>query len=193
MLKKFVMITALLLGLSMTMPLIAKSSWNYTGHITALDPTSITVFEKQYKEHLKLAFDDHTTITHWIREKPYVRTTQYLTPSALKFGGLVRVRMRDTEQVADAIEVASDVKTTFSGRVKAFDGTSLSVYSKDMDVVTLNYGNDTDFRQLFTVKPWIRPAVHLSSTDLKVGAYVIMYSSKAGALTADRVEIVLEK
>jgi hypothetical protein len=172
-------------------PLTAKSSWNYTGHITALDATSITVFGNQYKEHLTLAFDDHTAITHWIREKPYVRKTQYLTPSALKFGGLVRVRMRDTERVADAIEVASDVKTTFSGRVKAFDGTSLSVYNKDMDVVTLTFSNDTAFRELFTVKPWIRPAVHLSSADLKVGAYVIMSSSKPGALTADRVEIAL--
>jgi hypothetical protein len=181
--------TALLVSLGMTMPLAAKSSWRYTGHITALDGASITVFDHQYKEHLTLAFDDHTSISHWIREKPYVRKTQYLTPSALKFGGFVRVRMRDGERIADAIEVASGVKTAFSGLVKAFDDTSVSVYNKDMDVVTLKYGQNTVFRELFTVKPWIRPAVRLSASDLKVGARAILFSSGPGSLTAERVDI----
>jgi hypothetical protein len=192
MLKKLMMVTALLVGLGMT-PLTAKSSWNYTGHITALNGTSITVFDQQYKEHLTLAFDDHTSFTHWIREKPYVRKTQYLTPTALKFGGLVRVRMRDGDRMADAIEVASDVKTTFSGRIKAFDDTSVSVYNNDMDVVTLTYGHDTAFRELFTVKPWIRPAVRLSTSDLKVGARAILFSSAPGSLTAERVDIAREQ
>ena len=189
MLKKLSVATALLVGLGMTMPLTAASSWKYAGYITALDGTSITVFEKDSGEHVKVAFDDNTSISRWIREKPYVRKMAYLAPSALKFGGLVRVRLRDAERVADAIEVASDVKAAFAGHVKAFDATSLSVYDKDMDVVTLAYGNDTKFVELFTVKPWIRPDVRLSSNELKVGAYVIMYSSKPGALTTDRVEI----
>ena len=193
MLKKLMMTTALLLGLGMTLPMAAKTFWNYEGYITARDATSITVFTADYKEHVKVAFDDHTAMSHWIREKPYVRKTQYLTPSALKFGGLVRVRLRDAQRVADAIEVASDIKAAFSGRVKAFDETTISLYDKDMDVVTLTYGKDTAFRELFTVKPWIRPDVRLSSNDLKVGAYVIIYLSAPGAATTDRVEIALNK
>jgi hypothetical protein len=188
MLKKTLIMTALFLGLSLSIPLDAKISWNYTGWITARDATSITVFDK---EHVKLALDDHTTITHWIREKPYVRMTQYLTPSALRFGGLVRVRTRDGGRIADAIEVASDVKKTFSGRVVAFDDTSLSVYDEDMDVVTLKYGKATAFRELFTVKPFVRAAVVLSPSDLKIAALVTMYSSKTDPLIADRVEIAI--
>ena len=193
MLKKLLAATALLVGLGMTMPLGATSAWKYAGHITALDGTSITIFDKDSGEHVKVAYDDNTSISHWIREKPYVRTMEYLTPSALKFGGLVRVSLRDAERVADAIEVASDVKAAFAGHVKSFDATSLSVYDEDMDVVTLAYGNDTRFVELFTVKPWIRPDVRLSANDLKAGAYVIMYSSKPGASTTDRVEIARSK
>ena len=191
MLKKLLVATGLLLGLGMTMPLGAASSWKYAGHITALDGT--TIFDKGSGEHVKVAFDNNTSISHWIREKPYVRTMEYLTPSALKFGGLVRVRLREAERIADAIEVASDVKAAFAGRVKAFDATSLSVYDKDMDAVTLAYGKDTMFVELFTVKPWIRPDVRLSADKLKVGAYVIMYSSQPGAVTTDRVEIARSK
>jgi len=151
------------------------------------------VFDNQYREYHTLAYDKQTAISHWIRERPFVRPTEALTPDALQFGRLVRVRLRDSaEPVAEAIEVASDVKTAFSGRVKAFDETSLSVYNDDMSVVTLNYGADTAFRELFTEKPWVRGPVRLSAGDLKVGAYVIMYSPEPGALTTDRVEIARE-
>jgi len=182
--------TTLLLGLSMSMPASGKSSWNYTGHITAVDATSITVFDKQRQEHHTVAFDSHTAITRWIRERPYVRPVQTLTPEALQYGGLVRVRLGEgAATIADAIEVASDVKTTFSGRVKAFDETTLSVYNDDMGVATLHYGTGTAFRRLFTEKPWVRGPVPLSAGDLRVGDYVIMHSPEPGALTADRVEI----
>jgi hypothetical protein len=193
MLKKLVTATALLVGLGMTTPLTARTAWNYAGHITALSPTSLTVFDKQYGESHTLTYDNQTAISHWIRERPFVRPTEALTPEALQFGGLVRIRLRDgLEPVADAIEVASDVKTAFSGRVKAFDDTSLSVYNDDMSVVTLKYGAETAFRALFTEKPWVRGPVRLSAGDLKVGGYVIMHSSEPGALTTNRVEIARE-
>ena len=192
MLKKLVTATALLIGVGMATPLTAKTAWNYAGHITAVSPTALTVFDNQYGEYHTLAYDNQTAINHWIRERPFVRRTEALTPDALLFGGLVRVRLRDgegAEPVAAAIEVASDVKTAFSGRVQAFDETSLSVSNDDMNVVTLKYSADTAFRQLFTEKPWVRGPVRLSPDDLKVGAYVIMHSTEPGALTTDRVEI----
>jgi hypothetical protein len=188
MLKKLGFATALLLMVSVSFPLSAKSSWDYTGRITARAVNSITVFDR---EHVKLTIDERTTITSWIREKPYVRKAAYLNPSALKFAGLVRVRTRLGNRVADVIEVANDVQTTFSGPVVAFDETSVSVYDKEMDVVALRIGPNTPFTELFMVKPWVRKAVHLTPSDLKLGAHVQMYSSKADPLTAGRVDIAV--
>jgi hypothetical protein len=189
MLKKFGVTAALLVGLSAPLPLQAKSSWNYVGRITARSATAFTVLDK---EHVSIALDERTTVVPWIREKPFVRKTVYLTPHALTFGTLVRVRTRDGSPVADVVEVARDVRTVFTGRVVAFDGSTLSVKDDaDMGVVTLKAGAETAFREWFTVKPWVRPAVHLTPADVKVGALVKMYSSHADPLVSDRVEIAV--
>jgi hypothetical protein len=188
MLKKMLIAMTLLVAVSLSLPLSATSGWEFSGRITARDATSITIFDK---EHVTLAFDEHTTITPWIREKPYVRKATYLTPSALKFGGLVRVQTRGGSRVADFVEVANDVKKTFDGRVVAYDDSSVSVSTKDMGVVKLRFDSDTAFRELFTVKPWIRPAVKLTPIDLKIGSLVILYSSKEDALKASHVEIAV--
>jgi hypothetical protein len=185
MVKKMLIAMTLLVAASLSFPLSATSRWDFSGRITARDATSITIFDK---EQVKLAFDESTTITPWIREKPYVRKTTYLTPSALRFGGLVRVRTRGGSRVADFVEVANDVKKTFDGRVVAYDDSSVSVYTKDMDVVKLRFDHDTAFRELFTVKPWIRPAVKLTPIDLKIGSRVIFYYSKEDAHKAHPLE-----
>lgn len=181
----------LVLAFSVSFPFagLADDSHTYTGRVTARTATSISIYDEQI---VTVAIDDRTTVTPWIREKPFVRKTSYLTASAVKVGSLVTVRTRGDSRVADLVRVSSDTRKTFSGRVTAYGDSFLSVYDKEMAVVTLTIADQTKFTQLITVKPWVRKTVHLQPSALKVGAFVNMYPSKLDATVAGRVEIATD-
>ena len=161
-----------------------------TGRVTAASATAISVYDK---EIITIPLDDQTTITAWVREKPFARKTSYLARSAIKVGSLVMVKLREDRSAADVVQVAKDVQHTFKGRVVAFSDRSLSVYDKHMAVVTLRISERTSFTKLFTVKPWVRKPVHLAPADLKLGSFVKMFPSKIDASMANRVEIATDE
>jgi hypothetical protein len=187
MLKNFVVAAPLMLTLTASVPSnVMAESHTYTGRVTARSETSISVYDK---EIITIALDNGTTVVPWVREKPFVRKTTYLTPSEVRVGSPVAVTTRSDSNVADVVKVASDVRKWFSGRVVAYSDSSLSVYDTEMAVVKLAVDSRTSFTELFTVKPWVRKTVHLTSGDLNVGSFVNVFPSKLRADVAERVEI----
>lgn len=155
MLKNFVFVAPLVLTLTASVASPANAETRkFTGYVTARTPTTLSVHDK---EVVTIALDDKTTIKEWAHHKPFVRATKYLSPPA----------------------VANHTKTWFKGRVVARTDSSLSVYDKDMAVVTLAFDHRTAFTQLFTVKPWVRATVHLSPSNLQVGSFVNVFPLKA--------------
>jgi hypothetical protein len=190
MLKNFALAAPLLLTLTASLPsTVMAEPHNYTGRVIARTATSISVFDK---EIVTIPTDDRTTVVRWIRTTPFVRRTAYLTAAAVTPGSLVTIRTRDEGNVAKVIQVANDVKQWFNGRVVAYTDTSMSVFDKEMAVVTLATDNRTTFTRLFTVKPWVRKTEHLSRSDLKVGSFVNLFPSKADPQVAGRVEIATD-
>jgi RNase P/RNase MRP subunit p29 len=187
MLKNFVFAVPLVLTLTASVTSNANAGpRRFTGYVTGRTETTLSVYDK---EIVTIALDDKTTIMEWAHHKPFVRKTVYLPPSAVKVGGLVTVTMRPDAAAAEVVQVANHKKTWFKGRVVARTDSSLSVYDKDMAVVTLAFDHRTAFTQLFTVKPWVRSTVHLSPTDLQVGSFVNVFPLKADRTVAGHVEI----
>jgi RNase P/RNase MRP subunit p29 len=187
MLKNFVFVAPLVLTLTASVASPANAETRkFTGYVTARTQTTLSVYDK---EVVTIALDDKTTITEWAHHKPFVRKTKYLSPSAVKVGALITVTTRADAFVADVVQVANHTKTWFKGRVVARTDSSLSLYDKDMAVVTLAFDHRTAFTQLFTVKPWVRATVHLSPNDLQVGSFVNVFPLKGDRNVAGGVEI----
>ena len=187
MFRNFAVASSLVLALTAVSASHANAqSRKYTGRVTARTDTTISIYDK---EIITVALDGQTIVEPWVREKPFARKPVTLPPSAVIVGALVTVRTREDRGIAEVIQVANDVKRWFNGRIVAFTDRTLSVFDRQMAVVTLAFDDRTSFRQLFTVKPWVRKPVRLAPTDLKIGALVEVFPSKADARLAARVEI----
>ncbi len=186
MLKTIAIPAAFALALMTSLPLSASPAWDYAGRVTDHSLTSLTVFDK---EPVSVTIDQRTSIAPWIREKPFARKPVSLTPAALKFGGLVRLRLRAGTRIAETIEVANDVKTAFAGRITGADAESVSVFQDDMGTVTLRVTDDTTLAELITAKPFVRKPVSLTAADLQVGALVHLHNTPSEPHSAHLVEV----
>jgi hypothetical protein len=145
------------------------------------------------KELITIGLDDQTAVVPWIREKPFVRKPITLEPSAVKVGAMVNVKVGTDHSLAEVVQVANDVQTWYKGRVVGTTTSSVSVFDKHMAVRTLRFDDRTDFRQLFTVKPFVRKPVRLAPADLKIGSFVEVFPLTADRTIAGRVEIATDE
>jgi len=166
----------------------AENPRTFTGRVTARTENTITVYDK---ELVTLALNDQTVVEPWVREKPFVRKPTTLEPSAIKVGALVHVKVGTDHSVANVVQVANDLQTWYKGRVVGTTASSVSVFDKHMAIQTVRLDDRTDFRQLVTVKPFVRKPVRLAPADMKIGSFVEVFPSKADRSTAERVEIVI--
>lgn len=112
MIKRILLLAALAIGAGVVLPGQAAGDRCIVGRVTALTPTSITVF---HHETLTFTTDIHTRYTKLITHGGW-QQSDHLTPAqfyegALDVGRLVAVHPRyDNPNVARWVQIATDVR-----------------------------------------------------------------------------------
>jgi hypothetical protein len=117
MFKRVLSLLVLVTGIVIALPHNAFASTTIIGRITDYSPTSLSVLDK---ESVTLTLDGATTYGKWITQKPWQEDTR-LNASSLAVGRLVAVHVRkDNGNVADWVQVATDVPPLVSVTASAF-------------------------------------------------------------------------
>lgn len=107
MIKRTLLLIALVAVVGMALPSKAVAGRGATGRITGLTATSISV---QDREIVTFTVDSRTHYTKWITQKPWQEDTR-IDPRALRLGRLVAVHpRRDDGSVADWVQIATDMR-----------------------------------------------------------------------------------
>jgi hypothetical protein len=107
MLKRTLILLALVSAVGTGFPSAALASRTIAGRITAYSATSLSVIDK---EVLTVEVDDRTTYTKLITQKPWEEDTR-LSASALGVGRFVAVHMRrDNPNLAEWVQVGTDMR-----------------------------------------------------------------------------------
>ena len=105
MMKRFTTLAAFVAAISILVPATAFAR-TVSGHVTGFSPTSISVFDR---EVITVGFDNSTTFTKLITQKPWQQDTA-LTANALRVGGYVVVHVPDGTAVANWVQIATDFR-----------------------------------------------------------------------------------
>jgi len=106
MVKRTLLFLALTAVLGTALPGRAAAERCTMGRITAMTPTSISVFDR---ETITYSVDNHTRYTRWITMGPWQSSTQFQAGD-LDIGRLVVIHSRHSDDnVARWVQVATDV------------------------------------------------------------------------------------
>jgi hypothetical protein len=105
MMKRFTTFAALVAAIGIFVPATAFAK-TVAGRVTGFSPTSISVFDK---EVLTVGISNETVFTKLITRKPWQENVS-LTANALRVGGYVAVHVPDGTDVANWVQVATDVR-----------------------------------------------------------------------------------